>query len=602
MTRPPPGAAIVVLSTSGLAVAQRLRTALPDAHIHGLARRIGEAEIHFADAAAHVRSLFSAGVPIVGVCASGILIRALAPLLDDKRTEPPVVAVAADGSVAVPLLGGHGGANGLAQAIAHATGGAAAITTAGETSLGIALDAPPPGWKIANPDAAKPVMAALLAGENVRLVVEAGDPAWLGALDTAENSALTLRVTDRAVELAESELVLHPPSLALGVGCERDTDPAELAALARTTLAAHGLAASSVACVVSLDLKEDEPAVAALADSLGVPVRFFDAPRLEAETPRLDHPSQAVYRAVGCHGVAEAAALAAAGSGGVLVAPKTKSARATCAVARASAIDPNTVGRARGSLTLIGAGPGAAAWRTSAVVAAAARASDAVGYGPYLDLMGDVLSCARRHAFDLGQEELRARLALELAAEGGQVVLVASGDPGIYAMASLVFELMDRTGDPAWRRVAITVEPGVSAMQMAAARAGAPLGHDFCAISLSDLMTPWSVIERRLRAAADADFVVALYNPRSARRTHQLPAARDILLAQRPPDTPVVVARELGRADEHVEVVTLAELDPDAIDMLTVLIVGSSETRIVAQRGQTRVYTPRGYRSKGNAA
>ncbi len=602
MTRPPlTGAAIVVLGENGLDVAQRLRTALPDAHIHGLARRVDGADVHFADVAAHLASLFSAGVPIIGVCASGILIRALAPVLGDKRAEPPVVAVAADGQVAVPLLGGHGGANDLARAIAHATGAAAAITTAGETSLGMALDAPPPGWTVANPDAAKPIMAALLAGEPVRLVVEAGDPAWLDGLDTAEDAAHTIRVTDRVAAPAAGELVLHPPSLALGVGCERGTDPMELETLARTTLAAHGLAASSVACVVSLDLKEDEPAVAALAASLGVPARFFDALRLEAETPRLAHPSETVYRAVGCHGVAEAASLAAAGGAGVLVAPKHKSVRATCAIARGVAIDPLALGRARGSLTLLGAGPGASSWRTSAVVAAAASASDAVGYGPYLDLMGDVLAHAHRHAFDLGEEELRGRKALGLAAEGKNVVLVASGDPGIYAMASLIFELLDRTDDPAWARIAITVEPGVSAMQMAAARAGAPLGHDFCAISLSDLMTPWSVIEARLRAAADADFVVALYNPRSARRTHQLPAARDILLARRPPQTPVVVARELGRANEHVEIVTLAELDPDRVDMLTVLIVGSSETRIVAQNGQTRVYTPRGYGAEGNA-
>lgn len=604
MTSSPPSAstAIVVLSKSGLDVAQCLHAALQNSYIHGLAHRVEGAEIPFTNTAAHIQSLFSAGMSIVGVCASGILIRALAPLLDKKGAEPPVVSVALDGSVAVPLLGGHNGANELARTIADMTSGTAAITTASDAVLGTTLDAPPPGWTIANPDDAKTTMAALLAGEKVRLVAESGDPSWLSALDFAEEAALTIRITDRTAEKQKGELVLHPPSLALGVGCERDTEPAEVEALARKTLTRHGLAAASVACIVSLDLKEDEPAVAALAASFSVPARFFDATRLEAETPRLTSPSDAVYRAVGCHGVAEAAALAGAGSRGALAAPKTNSAHATCAVARADAIDPDTVGRARGSLTLIGAGPGAPAWRTTAMVAAAARASDAVGYGPYLDLMGDLLANARHHVFDLGQEELRARRALELTAEGKQVVLAASGDPGIYAMASLVFELVDNANNPAWQRMEITVEPGISAMQMAAARAGAPLGHDFCAISLSDLLTPWSVIERRLRAAADADFVVALYNPRSARRTHQLPAARNIFLAHRAPNTPVVVARELSRNTEHVEVVTLAELDPNTVDMLTILIVGSSETRTVVQSGQHRVYTPRGYHSKDNLA
>ena len=599
----PSGAAVVVLSPAGLDLARRLRTALPDAHIHGLAHRVDGADVPYRDAAQHLRSLFAAGVPIVGVCAGGILVRALAPLLGDKHAEPPVVAVAADGTFAVPLLGGHHGANALAEAVADATGGMAAVTTASEARLGLALDAPPPGWTVADPPVAKAVTAALLAGEPVRLVVEAGDPTWItdAGPEFSDDALLAIRVTDRARSAARNELVLHPPILALGVGCERDTEPAELETLARATLAEHGLAPASVACVISLDLKEDEPAVAALAVSLGVPARFFDAPRLEAETPRLANPSEEVFRAVGCHGVAEASALAAAGTDGVLVVPKRKSARATCAVARARAIDPNQVGRPRGSLTIIGAGPGHANWRTPAAGRAATRASDAVGYGPYLDLMGDALAGARHHAFALGEEEARARRALELAAEGKRVVLVASGDPGIYALASLVIELMDR--EPAWRRLAVSVEPGVSAMQMAAARAGAPLGHDFCAISLSDLMTPWTAIERRLTAAAEADFVVALYNPRSHRRTRQLPAARDILLAHRPPLTPVVVARAIGRQAESVDVVTLAELDPEAVDMLTVLIVGNSETRAFSHRGRDWVYTPRGYRTDpGDAA
>jgi cobalt-precorrin 5A hydrolase/precorrin-3B C17-methyltransferase len=186
--------------------------------------------------------------------------------------------------------------------------------------------------------------------------------------------------------------------------------------------------------------------------------------------------------------------------------------------------------------------------------------------------------------------------ALDLAASGRNVALISSGDAGIYAMASLVFELIERGGRADWARIEIEGLPGVSAMQAAAARAGAPLGHDFCAISLSDLLTPWAAIERRLKAAAKADFVVALYNPVSLRRRHQLAAARQILLQARPAETPVVLGRNLGRDAETLELTTLGALDAGDVDMLTVVLIGASTTRRLARPdGGAWVYTPRGY-------
>ncbi len=193
------------------------------------------------------------------------------------------------------------------------------------------------------------------------------------------------------------------------------------------------------------------------------------------------------------------------------------------------------------------------------------------------------------------------RAALDLAAEGFDVALVCSGDPGIYAMAALVFELLDREPRPEWRRAEITVVPGISALQAAAARAGAPLGHDFCAISLSDLLTPWAAIERRLRAAAEGDLVVALYNPVSRRRTTQLLRAVEILRRKRPAETPVVLARNLGREGEAVTVIRLDELTPEAVDMLTLVLIGSSATRRIERGdGGVWVYTPRGYATKAD--
>jgi cobalt-precorrin 5A hydrolase/precorrin-3B C17-methyltransferase len=585
----PERAAIVVLGPSALPLARRLNRLLPGAEVHA---PVGGAVALF-------RSLFKAGRPIVGICAAGIVIRALAPLLKDKTAEPPVVAVAEDGSAAVPLLGGHHGANSMARAIARAIGGTAALTTASELRLGFALDAPPAGWQVANPVRAKALTARLLAGGRIGVKLEAGSADWLTrhARVSIVEAGADIRVTDRAPGPRERALVLHPPVLAIGVGASRHCPPAELAALVRRTLGRAGLAPAAIAALVSIDLKMDEPAVSALAERLGVPARFFSPARLLKETPRLRHPSAATFRATGCYGVAEGAALAAVGRQGALLIAKRKTRNATCAVARAPRpLEPARIGHSRGSLAIIGIGPGNAHWRTPEASAALARASDVVGYRLYLDLLGEALRGKRRHALALGAETDRARLALDLAADGRAVALVSSGDAGIYGLASLVFELIDREARPDWQRLRLSVVPGISALQAAAARVGAPLGHDFAAISLSDLLTPWATIERRLAAAARGDFVLALYNPRSARRARQLESARRILLRHRRPETPVVLARNLGRKGEQVSLAKLGDFDTRAVDMLTLVLIGSRSTRLAAG-DPPRLYTPRGYRT-----
>ena len=596
------GAAVVILDRRQAALARRIATALPGAAVHGPVSLGDDADVAYERLGSHIAALFRSGTPIVGICAAGILVRLLAPHLADKGAEPPVIAVSEDGLSVVPLLGGHHGANRLARTIAAALGTRAAITTAGDAALGFAFDAPPAGWRLGAHARVKAVTAALLAGEPVRLVTEAASADWLTAGDApfAEHGRLTVRITDRRD--APGDVVLHPGVLALGLGCERGCAPDELVQLAQRTLDGAGLAREALACVASLDLKADEPAVIAAADALGAPLRLFDAATLERETPRLTAPSHVVFEAVGCHGVAEAAALACAGADGTLAQPKTKSAHATCAVARAPAvIEPERCGRGRGRITIVGIGPGARAWRTPGADAAIAGATDLVGYGLYLDLIGPPAPGCARHAYPIGAEEERARAALALGAEGRSVALVSSGDAGVYGMASLLFELLD--GAPAaddsrgWRGVEVAVEPGISALQAAAARAGAPLGHDFCAISLSDLLTPWPAIERRLQAAAAGDFVVALYNPASRQRRGRLDEARTILAARRPPDCPVVVARNLGRDGERVSITTLANLDTESVDMLTVIVAGSSRTRRLAQGGRAWLYTPRGYRA-----
>jgi len=589
--------AFVALTARGADLARRLVAEFPGAEVHGLATRVDDPDVTFTETAVHLRNLFAAGRPVVAVCAAGIAVRALAPVLTDKNTEPPVVALSEDGRAVVPLLGGHRGGDGLARQIADLLGTQAAITGAGESRFGVALDDPPAGWRLANPQDHKSFAANLLAGASVCLE---GSAPWLAesSLPFADDATLKITATEYAHSGSADELIYHPAVLAVGVGCERGTDPMELSALVHETLAEVGLSAAAVAGVYSLDLKADEPAVQALAAELGVAARFFDAPRLETETPRLANPSAAVFAEVGCHGVAEGAALAAAGPKARLLAPKRKSARATCAIAIAP--EPiGAVGQGRGSLALVGLGPGDAAWRTPEADAAVARASDLVGYDLYLDLLGRAAAGKARHAFALGEEEVRVRAALDLAAEGRDVALVCSGDPGIYAMAALVFEMLEHGGRAEWRRPAIAVLPGISALQAAAARAGAPLGHDFCAISLSDLLTPWPVIERRLRAAAEGDFVVALYNPVSRQRRQQFEVAMEILRGHRAASTPVILARNLGRAGETLRITDLGAIEAAQADMLTVVLVGSSQTRRMTRGdGGTWVYTPRGYAAK----
>ncbi len=588
---------IICLSRSGAATAHKIAQTSGYA-VHGRNGRVEQADAFFDNALDHVRDLFAAKVPVIGVCASGILIRAVAPLLNDKTVEPPVISVADDGSTVVPLLGGHRGANRLAKELADILSGHASVTTAGDVALGVALDEPPLGWHLANPENAKGVMAGLLSGgaPNIK-----GENIW--GLDADAKGTVTLITTENAISGDDATLVYHPQNITLGVGCARNCDPHELWGLVQKTFADNNIALGCIAAIGSLDLKADEPAMNMLAKRLGVPFRVFTADELEAYADQLVNPSDVVFQEVGCHGVSEAAALALGDKGAGFKVEKQKTKNATCALAISAKPVTKFRGRSRGKLSIVGIGPGQASWRTPEASQLVAEAEELVGYGLYIDLLGPLAIGKTRSDFHLGAEEDRCRYALEQAAKGNNVALICSGDAGIYAMGALVFELMDRGVDEmgvsdAAHRVEIKCTPGVSALQGAAARAGAPLGHDFCAISLSDLLTHREDIIKRLQAAAIGDFVIAFYNPVSKRRRTLLAEARDILLQHRPADTPVMLGRSLGRHDESIRYVKLADLQVDDVDMMTVVLVGSSNSKL-AQLGEgPRMYTPRGYARK----
>src|SRR5262245_2794240 len=245
-----------------------------------------------------------------------------------------------------------------------------------------------------------------------------------------------------------------------------------------------------------------------------------------------------------------------------------------------------------GRLAVIGIGPGAADQVTPEASAALADTQALYGYGPYLARV-PIRAGQTRHPSDNREEGARAAAALSHAAAGTPVALVSGGDPGVFAMAAAVCAEIE-AGPPVWRELDVTIVPGVSAMQAVAARVGAPLGHDFCAISLSDNLKPWDVIERRLDAAAIAGFVIALYNPVSRARPWQLGKAFERLRAHLPDRTPVIFGRAVGRTDERISLTTIAQADPAAADMATLVIVGSAETRVIPRPGrEPLVYTPR---------
>jgi cobalt-precorrin 5A hydrolase/precorrin-3B C17-methyltransferase len=544
----------VSVTEAGRARARRL----PFEHVHG-------------SAAAVVRERWRAVDGFVLFVAAGAAVRIVAPLLAGKDRDPAVVCVDEGGRYTIALVGGHAaGANALATHVAGLLEAEPVLTTATDSIGSVALDTLP-GFVAVGDVAA--VTTAMLDG-RAPCVVNEHDwplPAGLVGGDGPER----IVVTDRGESPAPGEVVLHPPSLVAGVGASTGAPTEAVSELLDAVLDGAGLTRASVAEVATLDRKTTEPALQAL----GLPRRGFTADALRAVA--VPTPSAVVAKAVGTPSVAEAAALLAAGPDAELVVPKQANAVATVAIARRA--------RPPGRLRIVGLGPGAPALRTPAAEAAVRHAHFVIGYAPYVDACADLLQPHHEVVCSpIGEEMVRAKQALAEAGGGREIALVCSGDPGVYAMASIALELAADAPD-----VEIEVVPGVTAALASAAAVGAPLGHDFVTISLSDLLTPWDAIEARLRAAAAADFALALYNPRSERRTWQLDDARRILLEHRPPATPVAVVTDASRANEQIRLTTLAELDTTEAGMTSCVLIGSSSTRVV----DGRMVTPRGYRS-----
>ncbi|MQA83688.1 MAG: precorrin-3B C(17)-methyltransferase [Streptosporangiales bacterium] len=587
---------LVAVTERGRSAAARLAAAWP------------RARVYEGPAGQAVPRAFAECGGLVCFLAVGAAVRIIGPLLHGKHSDPGVVCVDESLRFAVPVAGGHaGGANALAERVSAELGCTPVITTASD-ALGITpLDdlGADLGFRVEDGSDLAAVGAAVISGERVTLTCDGTWP--LPALPpnvvstpAPEPGTPAILVTDRVLppplgrDLAEIQpgglkflqdhgqgaavgprVVYRPPSLAVGVGASRGVAADEVLGLVDAALAEAGLSAASVLTLATVQAKADEAGIRTAAERRGWPMATYPAEVLaDVGVP---NPSEAVRVAVGTPSVAEAAALYAAGARGELVVAKRRSSNATVAVARL---------RPRGRLTFVGVGPGDRDLLPPRAVAVLRRASVVIGLDQYVEAVSDLFRPGTRVlASGLGAEEERASAAVAEARGGHAVALLGSGDAGIYAMASPALEMADGSID-------VAGVPGVTAALAAAALLGAPLGNDHALISLSDLHTPWEVIEARVRAAAEADFVVVFYNPRSVARHWQLARALAVLGERRRPETPVGIVRGASRPDERSTLTTLDAVDVEAVDMQTVVIVGSGDTRIVAGR----MVTPRGYR------
>lgn len=542
----------------------------------------------------------------------------IAPLLKHKSTDPAVVVVDPEGKFVVSLCSGHlGGADELARLIATQLD-ATPVLTGASNSLNLpAIDTLgiPFGWVRGNGDWLG-VSAAMARSEAVQIIQEVGSKLWQNHLppqhpfyfdfpeaiegvgEQPKNPQARIWISATSREFPPNanipEVQWHPRVLWIGMGCERGTSQTVIAAAIEEVFQNNNLPQEAIAGIATIDIKADEVGILELCSSRNLPLKTFPADVLrEIEVPT---PSPVVNREVGTPSVAEASALAVTQQqdcqGKLLVAkqifklPGEKGA-VTIAV---SQTELEYTGRS-GKLFLVGTGPGALEQMTSAAKTAITQADVVIGYSLYLDLISPLNRPGQIvESSPITQEKQRAERAIELAQWGLTVAVVSSGDCGIYGMAGLVLELLPTLG---WdgKTPQVQVFPGITALQSAAARVGAPLMHDFCAISLSDLLTPWEVIMKRLAAAAQGDFVTAIYNPRSRKRTQQIITAQGIFLQSRSPQTPVAIVRSVYREDESVILTTLGEMLEFPIDMLTTVVIGNQSS---FNHGDWMI-TPRGY-------
>ncbi len=586
--------AIFYITDSGLKLSRKLNEFYPDAQV-----------LKFEQKA--IPGLWKKSASLIFIMASGIVVRTIAPLIKNKKTDPAVVVLDEKGKFAVSFLSGHiGGANNITKQIADFLGGEAVITTASDVNNMPSIDlwAMENNLVIENWEAVPEISARFLNKGELKVYSEVEMKMPEGFLREDKLNSVEVLITNKQFQISnlKSQIFLRPLNLIIGIGCNSGTAADEIEDAVKGVLSKNRLSFLSVQSIATIDKKGAEPGLLSFAGKYNLKINTFTPDELNSVSNV--EKSEAAFKATGANAVAEPAAMLASGADKLLV-RKQKIGNVTVSVAEQRA---KIKEQRQGKLYIVGTGPGTIEHITPYAQSVIKESDVIVGYGTYLDLIKELTRGKEVISTGMTKEIDRCQKAVELAMSGRTVSVISGGDPGIYAMAGLVFELLRaeeqksgrakvKTSElPSFRASGLSVEviPGISALNACAARLGAPLMHDFAAISLSDRLTPWKLIEERLESAAKTDFVIVLYNPKSMGRPEHINKAREIILKHRLPETPVGIVRAAMRENESIVVTNLRDMLNYDIDMQTTVVIGNSKTF----RWDNWMITPRGYEKK----
>ncbi len=535
---------------------------------------------------------------IIFIGSIGASIRLINSFLTTKDKDPGVIVIDNKCSKIVPLIGLHqSNTQNIAYQIANLLGGEIIETNNSIDQNFLNLDAFGNQWGWKRSGKIKDWSELIIKqAKNEKIFCKqlSGNSLW----KTSESGEIINQINEKEIEKPDSTFHVsifennkrnwHPPVLWIGIGCERNTSKELIANSLNNFLESGNLSQQSIAGFATIDIKKDEKAILELSEEKNLPIKFFSNEDLS--TIIVPNPSKVVQKEIGTPSVAEASCLLAAGKESQLIKEKKIFKNQSGAVTIAVAESKNQYNPTHGEIHIIGSGPGDIAFLTSNTKKTLSKCTVWIGYKMYLDL---IKSLKRSDQVliesKLTEEKERCIKAIKLAEEGIKVALISSGESGFYGMAGLLLELLQKIKKE--YRPYFQVHPGISSVQLAAAISGAPLTNDFCSISLSDKLTPWSLIEKRIEGALVGDFVIALFNPQSIERNWQLKSVIDLCLQSRHGDTPVLVARQVGRENQSKKFFTLNTIPFKEIDMLSIIIIGNSQTTLIDEI----FLTPRGY-------
>ncbi|MBI4680065.1 MAG: precorrin-3B C(17)-methyltransferase [Nitrospirae bacterium] len=603
---------VFYITDNGLKLSQRLKGLYPYARV-----------LKFKSET--VSELWDKSRGLIFIMATGIVVRTIAPLIKDKKTDPAIVVLSENGKFVISLLSGHGGgANEIVREIADFLGGEAVITTASDVNNLPSIDLWAEENKLIIEDhkMIPQISTQLLNNGALRVYSEIEIKLPEEFLKVNEPSYADVLITNKVHIRTKNpepgtQIYLRPRNLVIGIGCNRGTSADEIEDVVTNILKENNLSSSSIRSIATIDKKGNEPGLITFARKHSFEMNTFTPDELNAVRGILR--SESAFKATGANAVAEPAALLASGTDKLLI-PKQKIGNVTMAVAvkKSEVSPPRFAERSQGSqksnskprtqnskLYIIGTGPGNTEHITPYAQDAIKKSDVIVGYGTYLDLIPELIKDKIVVSTGMTQEIDRCKKAVELAMMGKTVSVISGGDPGIYAMAGLVFEILRGQGAKGSSnqsvsksleslKLSVEVIPGISALNACAAKLGAPLMHDFTCISLSDRLTPWKLIEKRIEAASGADFVIILYNPKSKGRPEHINKARGIILKYRSPQTPVGIVKAAMRDNEKIVITNLKNMLDHNIDMQCTVIIGNSQTFI----WDGWMVTRRGYGSK----